>query len=280
MAEASSFYRRRRISWPCILLLCGMPHWSLSADFYPVHHDGLYGLYRLAVVRYFRKGVQRFMQYAVAFLEGIITFISPCLLPMLPIYISYFAGGGERSTKKTLLGALGFVSGFTVIFVAMGTLAGTIGSFLREYKGAVNLISGLIVILFGLNFLGIFKMNLFRGGSKTLNSREMGFFPAMLFGIIFSLGWTPCVGAFLGSALMLASQQGHVIKGMLMLLCYSLGLGIPFLLSAILIDYLKSAFNWIKKHYRIINTVSGCFLILVGILMAAGTLGQLLSLLS
>ena len=194
------------------------------------------------------------MQYAVAFLEGIITFISPCLLPMLPIYISYFAGGGERSTKKTLLGALGFVSGFTVIFVAMGTLAGTIGSFLREYKGAVNLISGLIVILFGLNFLGIFKMNLFRGGSKTLNSREMGFFPAMLFGIIFSLGWTPCVGAFLGSALMLASQQGHVIKGMLMLLCYSLGLGIPFLLSAILIDYLKSAFNWIKKHYRIIRS--------------------------
>ncbi|MCF2682715.1 cytochrome c biogenesis protein/redoxin [Faecalicatena contorta] len=217
------------------------------------------------------------MQYAVAFLEGIITFISPCLLPMLPIYISYFAGGGERSTKKTLLGALGFVSGFTVIFVAMGTLAGTIGSFLREYKGAVNLISGLIVILFGLNFLGIFKMNLFRGGSKTLNSHEMGFFPAMLFGIIFSLGWTPCVGAFLGSALMLASQQGHVIKGMLMLLCYSLGLGIPFLLSAILIDYLKSAFNWIKKHYRIINTVSGCFLILVGILMATGTLGQKLA---
>ena len=280
MAEANSIYRRRRSGRPCILLLCGMFHRSLSADFEPVHHDGPYGLYRLAFFLYFRKGVQRFMQYVVAFLEGIITFISPCLLPMLPIYISYFAGGGERSTKKTLLGALGFVSGFTVIFVAMGTLAGTIGSFLREYKGAVNLISGLIVILFGLNFLGIFKMNLFRGGSKTLNSREMGFFPAMLFGIIFSLGWTPCVGAFLGSALMLASQQGHVIKGMLMLLCYSLGLGIPFLLSAILIDYLKSAFNWIKKHYRIINTVSGCFLILVGILMATGTLGQLLSLLS
>lgn len=224
--------------------------------------------------------MQRFMQYAVAFLEGIITFISPCLLPMLPIYISYFAGGGRRTTKKTLLGALGFVSGFTVIFVAMGALAGTIGSFLQEYKGAVNMISGLVVILFGLNFLGIFKMNLFRGGSKTVNSREMGFFSAMLFGMIFSLGWTPCVGTFLGSALMLASGQGHVIEGMLMLLCYSLGLGIPFLLSAVLIDYLKSAFNWIKKHYRIINTVSGCFLILVGILMATGTLGQLLSLLS
>ena len=220
------------------------------------------------------------MQYTIAFLEGIITFISPCLLPMLPIYISYFAGGGERSTKKTLSGALGFVSGFSVIFVAMGALAGTIGGFLREYRGAVNVISGLVVILFGLNFLGVFKMNLFRGGSKAVNSRDMGFFPAMLFGMIFSLGWTPCVGAFLGSALMLASQQGHVVEGMLMLLCYSLGLGIPFLLSAVLIDYLKLAFNWIKQHYQVINAVCGCFLVLVGILMATGTLGRLISLLS
>ena len=220
------------------------------------------------------------MEYTIAFLEGIITFISPCLLPMLPIYISYFAGGGERSTKKTLSGALGFVSGFSVIFVAMGALAGTIGGFLREYRGAVNVISGLVVILFGLNFLGVFKMNLFRGGSKAVNSRDMGFFPAMLFGMIFSLGWTPCVGAFLGSALMLASQQGHVVEGMLMLLCYSLGLGIPFLLSAVLIDYLKSAYNWIKQHYQVINAVCGCFLVLVGILMATGTLGRLISLLS
>ena len=220
------------------------------------------------------------MQYTIAFLEGIITFISPCLLPMLPIYISYFAGGGERSTKKTLSGALGFVGGFSVIFVAMGALAGTIGGFLREYRGAVNVISGLVVILFGLNFLGVFKMNLFRGGSKAVNSRDMGFFPAMLFGMIFSLGWTPCVGAFLGSALMLASQQGHVVEGMLMLLCYSLGLGIPFLLSAVLIDYLKSAFNWIKQHYQVINAVCGSFLVLVGILMATGTLGRLISLLS
>lgn len=127
------------------------------------------------------------MQYVISFLEGIITFISPCLLPMLPIYISYFAGGGERTTRKTLLGALGFVSGFSVIFVAMGALAGTIGSFLREYQTMVNVISGLVVILFGLNFLGIFKWNLFRGGGKTVNSHEMGFFSAMLFGMVFSL---------------------------------------------------------------------------------------------
>ena len=108
----------------------------------------------------------------------------------------------------------------------------------------------------------------------------MGFFSALVFGIIFSVGWTPCVGAFLGSALMLASQQGHVLEGILMLLMYSLGLGIPFVLSAVLIDYLKAAFDWIKKHYAVINTVSGILLILIGILMATGTIGWLLGILS
>lgn len=219
------------------------------------------------------------MQYVISFLEGIITFISPCLLPMLPIYISYFAGGGERSTGRTLKGALGFVTGFTVVFVAMGALAGTVGSFLRQYQTAVNVLSGLIVIFFGLNFLGVFKLNLFRGSSRSVKTDNMGFFSAMVFGVIFSIGWTPCVGAFLGSALMLASQQGHVVEGMLMLLVYSLGLGIPFVLSAVLIDYLKSAFNWIKKNYQIINLVSGGFLVFVGILMATGTMGWLLGLL-
>lgn len=220
------------------------------------------------------------MQYLISFLEGIITFISPCLLPMLPIYISYFAGGGERSAAKTVRGALGFVTGFTVVFVALGALAGTLGGLLREYQTAVNIVSGLVVIFFGLNFLGVFKLNLFRGSSRSVNTDNMGFFSAMLFGVIFSLGWTPCVGAFLGSALMLASQQGHVLEGMLMLLTYSLGLGIPFVLSAVLIDYLKSAFQWIKKNYRVINLVSGSLLVLIGVLMATGTLGRLLSLMS
>jgi cytochrome c-type biogenesis protein len=220
------------------------------------------------------------MQYIVSFLEGIITFISPCLLPMLPIYLSYFAGGGERSTAKTVRGALGFVAGFTVVFVSMGALAGTGGSFLRSYQTVVNLVCGLIVILFGLYFLGIIKWNFFRGSKRQVAKEEMGFFSAVLFGIVFSIGWTPCVGAFLGSALMLASSQGHVAEGMLMLLVYSLGLGIPFLLSAVLIDYMKSTIQWIKRHYHIINTVSGIFLILTGILMASGLMGRFLGLLS
>ena len=220
------------------------------------------------------------MQYFIAFLEGIITFISPCLLPMLPIYISYFVGGGERSLKKTLRGAAGFVLGFTVVFTAMGALAGTLGSFLRAHQTALNVISGLVVIFFGLHFLGVFKINLFRGSNHSMAGRELGFFSAILFGMVFSLGWTPCVGAFLGSALMLASQQGHVLEGTLMLLVYSLGLGIPFLLSAVLIDYLKTAFDWIKRNYRVINIVSGSLLIVVGLLMATGTMGRLLTLLN
>ena len=219
------------------------------------------------------------MQYAISLLEGIITFISPCLLPMLPVYISYFAGGGERSAKKTLISALGFVAGFTAVFVALGALAGTVGSFLREYQTWVNIVSGLVVIFFGLNFLGVFKLNIFKGSSHRV-SGNMGFFSAVIFGVIFSVGWTPCVGAFLGSALMLASQQGHVGEGVAMLLTYSLGLGIPFVLSAVLIDYLKSAFDWIKRHYRVINIVSGCLLVLIGLMMATGTLGRLLALLS
>lgn len=220
------------------------------------------------------------MQYLISFLEGIITFISPCLLPMLPIYISYFAGGGEQSLKKTLTGAAGFVLGFTLVFTAMGALAGTVGGFLREYQTAVNIVSGLVVIFFGLNFLGVFKVTLFRGSSRMAGTGGTGFFSSALFGVVFSIGWTPCVGAFLGSALMLASQQGHVAEGMLMLLAYSLGLGIPFLLSAILIDYLKTAFQWIKKNYRVINALSGILLVVMGILMATGTFGRLLSLLS
>ena len=216
------------------------------------------------------------MRYLVSFLEGIVTFLSPCLLPMLPVYVSYFAGGGQRSTGRTLRCALGFVVGFTAVFTAMGALAGSIGSLLVRYQRIVNLVSGIIVIVFGLNYLGLFRWNLFHGGSRVLDAQDMTFFSAALFGIIFSLGWTPCVGAFLGSALALATQQGHVLEGTLMLLAYSLGLGIPFLLSAVLIDALKGAFDWVKRHYQIINLLSGGFLILIGILMASGMLGRLL----
>ena len=219
------------------------------------------------------------MQYFISFLEGIITFISPCLLPMLPVYVSYFSGGGQRETKKTVTNALGIILGFTLVFVALGALAGTFGQLLRDHQTAVNLVTGLIVVFFGLNFLGVFRVNLFQGGGR-FTGEVLGFFSALVFGMVFSIGWTPCVGAFLGSALLLAASQGHVLEGVLMLLLYSLGLGIPFFLSAILIDKVKGALGLIKNHYGVINKVCGGLLVLVGVLMATGLFGRFLSLLS
>ena len=220
------------------------------------------------------------MQYFISFLEGIITFVSPCLLPMLPVYVSYFAGGGERRTTKTLMNALGFVLGFTVVFTAMGALAGSIGHLLADYRTVLNVVSGLIVILFGLNYIGVVNIDLFKGSRYTADTRDLGFVSSLVFGVIFSVGWTPCVGAFLGSALMLASQQGHMTEGIMMLLAYSAGLGIPFVLSAVLIDKLKTAFDTVKRNYKTINTVSGILLIVIGLFMATGMLNKLLAILS
>ena len=214
------------------------------------------------------------------FLGGIATFISPCLLPMLPIYISYFAGGGERSTKKTVICVLGFILGFTLMFVTMGALAGTVGSFLKTYSMWVNLICGIIMILFGLSYMGLFQLPFFKGMHTGMDMKKMNFGSALVFGVIFSIGWTPCVSALLGSALLLASQPGHMAEGMLLLLSYSLGLGVPFLISAVLIDKLKSTFDWIKRHYTVINRVSGGMLVIIGIMMATGILGRLLALMS
>jgi cytochrome c-type biogenesis protein len=172
------------------------------------------------------------------------------------------------------------VIGFTAVFVTMGALAGTLGSFLIKHQTALNIISGIIVIFFGLNYLGVFKLNLFKGTNFSADTSNLGFVSSIVFGIIFSVGWTPCVGTFLSAALMQASGKGTAVSGMIMLLCYSVGLGVPFLISALLIDQLKSAFNFIKRHYGVINTVCGAFLVIIGILMMTGTMGRFLALLS
>ena len=222
------------------------------------------------------------MGYLISFLEGIITFISPCLLPMLPIYISYFAGqDSENKKKNTLVNALGFVLGFTIIFTVLGAFAASLGSLLREYQTAVNIVSGVIVILFGLNFLEVIRIPFLnttrRMASKTF---KLGFWSSVTFGLTFAIAWTPCVGAFLGSALMLAASSGDRMQGIVMLLLFSLGLGIPFIASAVLIDRLKSTFDFIKKNYRTINRISGGLLIIVGLMMATGLMGYFLSLLT
>lgn len=219
------------------------------------------------------------MLYFITFLEGFITFTSPCLLPMLPIYFSYFAGNGERNIKKVIKNALGFILGFTTVFIAMGALAGLIGEFLAKYDTLIDILTGLIVIVFGLSYIGLFELSIFKG-IKSGNTNNLGFFSSMLFGIVFSIGWTPCIGACLGTALSHAANRGTMLEGILLLLAYSLGLAIPLLISAILIDRLKGAFNFIKRNYKIINTISGILLIILGILMATGVFDEISRLVS
>ena len=215
------------------------------------------------------------MNYLITFLEGFISFISPCMLPMLPIYVSYLVGGDEKK-KNSLPRSVCFVCGFTVVFCLLGVFAGTLGVLLSRYQTAVNIVCGIVVIILGLSYLGVIPLNFLKGirGQHKIN----GLLSAFGFGMVYSVSLTPCVGAFLGSALMLASSSGGALRGLLLLLVYSLGLGIPFIISAVLIEQMKNAFKFIKKHYKVINTVSGIFLIAVGVLMSFGLLGKLLSL--
>lgn len=217
------------------------------------------------------------MQYLLLFLEGIITFISPCLLPMLPVYLSYLAGGvgQEQKRHRTLINSFGFVFGFSVVFVLMGAAAGSIGKLLRTHMQLFNIIGGLVLILFGLVYMDVIKLKIFGAGSKKINPIK-GFWSASVFGAVFSIGWTPCVGTFLGSALMLAAGTQTALQGMLMLIVYSLGLGIPFILSAVLLEQLEGVFIFIKKHYRIINTAAGILLVIMGLLMMTGLLSKIL----
>ena len=226
------------------------------------------------------------MEFAITFLEGVITFISPCLLPMLPIYVAYFAGDTSAGAsggglRRTVVCAFGFILGFTVLFTSLGALAGTAGSLIAQHQTALNVICGAIVILLGLNYLEVFEIPALKRTLKpNVNIVPRGFASSFLFGVVFAVGWTPCVGAFLGSALSLAASTNQTAKGVALLVCYSLGLGLPFFISAILIDRLEAAFTWVKSHYRVINRICGGLLVLVGILMATGLIGTWLRLLS
>ncbi len=217
------------------------------------------------------------MEFAITFLEGFISFISPCMLPLLPLYISYFAGGADKK-HKVFLRALSFVLGFTVVFSLLGLFAGTLGAFLREYRTAVNIVLGALIIIFGLSYLEVIRLPFFKGirNGRTADTVVSAF----LFGIVYSVSLTPCIGAFLGSALALAGASGTALKGVLLLVTYSLGLGVPFLISALLIERLNTAFTFIKRNYRVINIVCGSFLILMGLLMALGQMDAVTALFS
>ena len=231
------------------------------------------------------------MLYLITFLEGIISFISPCMLPMLPLYLSYFAGDAGKhspdaanseeqnpSQSRVFLHACAFVVGFSVVFITLGVFAGALGMLLTRYQTILNIVCGAIVILLGLSYLEIIRIPFFTGMKTAKKAGSV--LSAFVFGVIYSVSLTPCIGAFLGSALMMASSSGGAVRGALLLLCYTAGLGIPFLISAVLIDGLQSAFRFIKQHYRVINVVSGIFLIVIGLCMMLGWMNRLMALFS
>lgn len=206
------------------------------------------------------------MEYFFTFLEGFASFISPCLLPMLPIYISYFMGEQENDNKKTIVNSIGFVIGFTIIFLLLAVFASTLGIFISAYLHYIKFVFGVIIILLGLNYMEILKFK-FLNNSKgiKMNVKNLNFFKSMLFGILFSISWTPCVGTFLGSALLTVAKGSNLLKGIILMLLYSIGLGIPFVISVVLMEKLKNIFDFIKRNYGIVKKVSGIVLIVMGI---------------
>jgi len=223
------------------------------------------------------------MEYIIILLEGIITFISPCMLPMLPIYLSYFAGQEStgKSMVKTLLNVFCFILGFTIVYTILGVFSASMGMLLKKYIDMLNIILGIIVILFGLNYIGILNIGIInKGKGIKLKKEPVKYLSSFVFGVIFSITWTPCVGVFLGTALSIITVSGDIIKGATLILTYCLGLGIPFVLSAILIDKLKNTFGIIKENYKIINIICGSFLCIIGILMITGLINRYFTIIS
>ena len=206
------------------------------------------------------------MDYIFTFLEGVASFISPCLLPMLPIYISYFVGENDKKTSKAVINALGFVLGFSTIFLILSIFASQLGIIISNNIKYIKIIFGIIIILFGLNYMEILRIK-FLNKSKEIknNVKDLTFIKAVIFGILFSISWTPCIGTFLSSALLLVAKQQNMLEGIFLMIVYCIGLGIPFVISVLLIEKLKEMFNFIKKNYNIIKKISGIILIIMGI---------------
>ena len=215
------------------------------------------------------------MDYLLSFLDGIITFISPCLLPMLPVFLLYFAGDSDRPAR-TVRNVGGFVCGFATVFMVLGAFAGTLGRLMVRHQAALNLICGAIVILMGLSFMGLVRLP---GQQRKNTVRIGGFFSALAFGAVFSVSWTPCLSATLGAALMLAAQRATAGHGVLMLLCFSLGLGVPFMLCALFMGQLKGILDFLRQRLERISKISGGLLVLLGLLMATGLMGRWMALL-
>jgi cytochrome c-type biogenesis protein len=209
---------------------------------------------------------------ALAFTAGILSFLSPCVLPLIPSYITFITGMGfedvTRSRRTTLVHALLFVLGFSLIFVALGIGATALGSLLLAYRDWISRLGGVLVIIFGLYMLGVLRIGAMARDTRVhLSDKPMGYLGTVLVGIAFGAGWTPCIGPILGAILTYASTSDDLRRGMLLLGTYSLGLAVPFLVSALAIERFLGAFQRFRRHMGAVNRISGVLLIVVGVLM-------------
>ncbi|MEI5995210.1 cytochrome c biogenesis CcdA family protein [Candidatus Enterococcus mansonii] len=214
----------------------------------------------------------------ILFLEGVLTFISPCILPLLPVYLTYFLGtNNEKSKMDSLLRIFSFIGGFSFIFIIMGMLASYINQYLILYRTQIQLVTGILVILAGLKMAELIRLPKFPRLFPNIqySGKFTSYFSLFLFGIIFAIGWSPCLGTFLGTALLIASQHGTAVMGGWLLFIYSMGLALPFILCTLFIDSFKGIFATIKKNYKLINLISGLLLIVVGIFMMTGWINYL-----
>ncbi len=216
------------------------------------------------------------------FLAGIVSFLSPCVLPLVPPYLSYIsgvsvellrAGATGEMYRRVVKGCIFFVLGFSVVFTAMGASATWVGQLLRQEMFYLRLIAGTIVILFGLHLIGVLRIGaLYREKRFDVRTKGPGTLTAFLLGLAFAFGWTPCIGPILGAVLAYASTQETVAHGMALLIIYSLGLGMPFILSALAVNAFFKAFNSLKRYLKAIEVASGILLIGIGILILTNNL--------
>ncbi|MCX7793273.1 MAG: cytochrome c biogenesis protein CcdA [Thermodesulfovibrionales bacterium] len=220
----------------------------------------------------------------LAFLAGVVSFLSPCVLPLIPSYISYITGlsfkdlteSPERARirKVTLVNSLAFVAGFTVVFVLLGASSTTIGRLFFQYRDVLSVAGGILIIIFGLFVAGILNLNfLMRERRFELKDRPAGLFGSFFIGMTFGAGWTPCIGPVLGSILIYASTKDSVLYGMGLLGVYSIGLGLPFVISALAINIFLSYIKKIQRYMRYVMLLSGLILIAFGIMLITGSLG-------
>ena len=225
-----------------------------------------------------------------AFLGGFLAFISPCILPLIPVYISLMSSRVIYKSKHIkisdrfylLVNSIFFVLGFSLVFIALGTTATIIGRALEEYSGIVSRIGGVVLVIFGLQYIGIFKIP-FLNVEKRFNipaSLKSGYLGSFVIGVIFSFGWIPCVGMILSGILLLASQLDTLIQGILLLSFFSLGLGLPFIISGIFISFFSSLLKKINRHMNIISIISGIFLIVLGVIFVTNSMGLIIRFLS